>query len=92
MTTQHNLNRISKTTSLLVADSRSNSSTQSPWFSNIWKYLTQWFLQSNEPRVWQEHDRFGQTRYCIYDPYTQRSLYCSTEDETRVCLEQLLYR
>ena len=46
---------------------------------------------SNEPRVWQKRDRFGQTYWQVYDPIRDRFARFSSEQEVRQWLEQRHY-
>lgn len=53
--------------------------------------IVQRFTRSYEPQIWQEQDKAGNIWWCAYNPYTQQSIYCSTEEEIFAWLDQQPY-
>jgi hypothetical protein len=47
---------------------------------------------SDEPKVWQERDRFGNLYWRIYDPISDRSATLASEQEVREWLDQRFYK
>ncbi|MBI4779801.1 MAG: hypothetical protein HY785_00610 [Oscillatoriophycideae cyanobacterium NC_groundwater_1537_Pr4_S-0.65um_50_18] len=43
---------------------------------------------SDEPRIWQKRDRFGEVYWHVYDPIRDRHFRFTTEQEVRQWLEQ----
>lgn len=41
-----------------------------------------------EPKVWEKHDRQGNTFFKVYDPASDRWVYLSSENEVRMWLEE----
>ncbi|MBD3886632.1 hypothetical protein IFO70_33755 [Phormidium tenue FACHB-886] len=60
--------------------------------NRLLKFLSDNSLRNSEPRIWQVRDRSGNTYWRAYDLMSGRSLVCSTEQEVRIWLEQVLYR
>ncbi len=56
-----------------------------------WRFIRQSIAVNQEPQVWQRRDRDGNFGWYAYDPISQRSLHCATEDEVRLWLDQLPY-
>ncbi|PZO36247.1 MAG: hypothetical protein DCF19_22125 [Pseudanabaena frigida] len=49
------------------------------------------FNQSDEVRVWQKTDRFGNAYWCVYDPKTGRSAHFGSEVEVMSWIETHYY-
>ena len=75
----------------VVAGAKPNKPILFSWVGNVWSFLIDQLIGSNEPRIWQECNRSGEIYWRVYDPYTGRSAYCDSEDEVRAWLEQLPY-
>ncbi len=54
--------------------------------SRIWNAL--FTSVSDEPRIWQKRDRFGNVWWYVYDPISHRSIQFSSEQEVRRWLEK----
>jgi len=54
--------------------------------SLIWNVVST--PSSNEPRIWQECDRFGNIWWYVYDPISRRSIQLPSEQEVRRWLEK----
>jgi hypothetical protein len=54
--------------------------------SRIWNVL--FTSVSDEPRIWQEHDQFGNVWWNVYDPISRRSIQFPSEQEVRRWLEK----
>ena len=54
--------------------------------SLIWNVL--FTSVSDEPRIWQERDRFGNVWWYVYDPISRRSIQFPSEQEVRRWLEK----
>lgn len=64
---------------------------QLAWVERFYKALVHYLIDRGEPRIWQESDSTGKTWWRAYDPTSQQSLVCASEDEVRLWLEQLPY-
>lgn len=60
--------------------------------NKILQLLTKAFLGSNELRVWQTYDRYGNNWWHAYDPLTGRCNCVESEAEMRVWIEKCYYR
>lgn len=58
----------------------------------IWQYLVTVLAQGQQPKIWQNCDRFGQIWWYGYDPVTGCSICRDSEDEIRIWLEERYYR
>lgn len=89
MTQQHNHKLV------LIAHSTVEKLTQQTsfllWLSRFWHFVGQIMTVNNEPQVWQQHNRKGETFYLGHDPSTGQFVYCANEDEIRIWLDQLPY-
>lgn len=51
----------------------------------------QLFSDNNEPRIWLTTDRYGNTFWHAYDPVSDKSVTCCSEDEMRAWIERRYY-
>jgi hypothetical protein len=58
----------------------------------IWQHFSTILTKSNELRVWQRTDRFGNTWWNAYDPATGRSTSVTSESEMRIWIEERYYQ
>lgn len=70
----------------------SQSSNLSHFLKQCWRLIRQLIEVNQEPKIWQQRNRYGEAFYRAYDPRSGRSTYCANEDEVRMWLEQLHYR
>lgn len=77
-------------TSTLHLDHSSSEKNQAsqPYRYNLWNWLIDSYTHQPEPKVWQSTDRQGQLCWHAYDPVTNRSFWCASEDEMRCWLEE----
>ncbi len=66
-----------------------------PLFSALksaFQFCAQFFANANEPQIWTETDRYGNTYWHAYDPVSGRSVSLDSEAEMRAWLEQRYYQ
>lgn len=57
-------------------------------FTKVWQFLSQAIAKSNEIRVWERINRFGNQEWHIYNPNTGRSTHLNSDAEARIWLDQ----
>ena len=60
--------------------------------SRVLDRLMKFLVTSNELRIWQTSDRFGNTLWNAYDPATGRSTSLDSEPELRAWIEERYYQ
>jgi predicted transcriptional regulator len=83
----------------IVSNFTPDSSLGISKLNQLWQAIKRALFRSSEPQVWQEYvtqrEPSGECSVQIwwhaYDPLTQRSVYCSSEEEMRAWLDQLPY-
>ncbi|UBF27742.1 hypothetical protein K9N68_07460 [Kovacikia minuta CCNUW1] len=63
------------------------------WLQRLGQICIQFFSPNDEPKVWQNIDRQGNTTsWQVFDPETGQSIRFGSEMEVRLWLEQRYYR
>lgn len=60
-------------------------------FRTILQQIAQFFISSNEPRIWTTTDCYGTTSWHVYDPVRDVKASLESEDEMRAWLERRYY-
>jgi hypothetical protein len=60
-------------------------------FKKVVQRLRESFIGSNELRIWQSCDRFGNTWWHVYDPVTGKHSSVASEEELRIWIEKRYY-
>lgn len=60
--------------------------------TNVAQRVMHFLIGSNDLRVWETYDRFGNNWWHAYDPLTGRSITVESESELRAWIEQRYYQ
>jgi hypothetical protein len=61
------------------------------FLSRVWQNLANQIFTTPDLQVRQTRDRFGNSKWRVYDPFTEQSNSFASEDEVRAWIEQHYY-
>ncbi|MBD3884616.1 hypothetical protein IFO70_23025 [Phormidium tenue FACHB-886] len=70
------------------SEKRSRAQVFLPIFRNFWNNLLMIFISSDEPQISRAIDAKGELYWRILDPRTGKLIFCNSEQEIRVWMEQ----